>query len=358
MIIDIQRYWGEREIFYAGELASKIIHGMQTHGKITLRSKEPRNAQISGLFPLLDQLCDFWKWDKSLITLETANVFERHPHYDIRVTYFNESFARIKTETIDKVSWDGSRLYGMFIGRANVTRLRAIQRHRDFEYRDLGLASFNHDIRQQIDMHVVNEFLTATDCRASEIMDIEPYSDIGPVIRPPITGQFLNSSWEEVYRQIPLEIVCATGENEGTASLDEKIIRPIMYRRPFILIGAKNVVKDYFKNFRNLMQNNKFFYPNGTQLDYRDFQDLRFFENVISLDYDQDHGIHRVDHVFDILRDLIKSKKIYSILEDCADDIEWNYQTIVSAMQNFKNRCAPGYDDLWDYDSWKKPTYL
>ena len=330
---------------------------MQRHGKVILRSKEPRNAEASGLFLLLDQLCQYWKWDKKNIFLETANVFTRHPHYQIKIVYFNEPFFNIPDTKVEKIPWDNSKLYGMFIGRANVTRLRAIEKHRSFQYREHGLTSFNHDVKQQIDSNVINEYLIQTNNRASDVMDIEPYSDIGPVMVPPITGQFGQSSWADVYRRIPLEIICATGEVDKTASLDEKIIRPILYRRPFMIIGAQNVIRDYFKNFRQLVQHNKFFYANETAIDYRDCENLRFFEHVIPLDYDTDHGIHRVDHVFDILRELIRSGKIYTLLESCAEDIEWNYQTIMSALRNFRKRLPPNYNDLWDYATWKKPNY-
>lgn len=357
MVIDLQRYWGEKEIYFAGELSSKIIDMMRAHGNVTLRSKEPRNAEISGLFFLLDQLCNYWKWDKKKIVLETTNVFTTHPHYQIKVKFFNEPMAHIHDTEIEKVHWDNSKLYGMFIGRANVTRLRAIQLHRSFQYRDHGLTSFNHDVKQHIDARIIDEFLIETDCRPSDILDVKPYSDIGPVMTPPITGQFVQPSWADVYRQIPLEIICATGEVEKTASLDEKIIRPILYRRPFMVIGAQNLIRDYFKNFRNLMKNNEMYYADGTSIDYRDFENLRFFEHVIPLDYDRDHGIHRVDHVFDILRELIRSRKIYTILETCADDIEWNYQTIKAAFKNFRKNTPTDHLGLWDVSSWQRPKY-
>ena len=57
MIIDIQRYWGDSEIFHPVELASRIIQSMQQHGAVTLFSKEARSSRQSGLFQLLDELC-------------------------------------------------------------------------------------------------------------------------------------------------------------------------------------------------------------------------------------------------------------------------------------------------------------
>ena len=53
------------------------------------------------------------------------------------------------------------------------------------------------------------------------------------------------------------------------------------------------------------------------------------FNHVISTAYDQDEGIPRVDHVFDILHELIRSGRINTILEKCHDDIEHNYQELI-----------------------------
>lgn len=357
MVIDLQRYWGERQIYFTGELASKIIYAMQTHRCVVLRSKEVRNAETSGLFRFLDQLCEFWQWDKHSVTLETANVFTKHDHYDVRIVYTNEPFYWINPTESAPVPWDGSKLYGMFIGRANVTRLRAIQLHRHFDYCSQGLTSFNHDLRAQVDSDVMAEFLMSTDTKASELLNIRPYSDIGTAQKPPITIQFGDGDWKNVYRQIPIEIVCATGEDENTGSLDEKIIRPILHRRPFLYIGSANVINDFFKNFRDVVREREIFYPNGTRLDYQKIDNLRFFENAIPLDYDKDHGVTRVEHVFDILRELIRSKRIYTLLDDCAKDIEWNYQVIMRGMKDWKNKCQSDYNALWDYASWKKPNY-
>ena len=80
-----------------------------------------------------------------------------------------------------------------------------------------------------------------------------------------------------------------------------------------------------------------------------------FFENIISNAYDDDHGIWRVDHVFDILRELILTNKIQTIIEDCQEGIENNYKFAQALMHN---RYAGLTEYLpFDFESWKKPTF-
>jgi len=71
---------------------------------------------------------------------------------------------------------------------------------------------------------------------------------------------------------------------------------------------------------------------------------FKFFENAFGIEYDNDHGIDRVNHVFDILHTLIRTKKIEKLHERCQQDIEQNYDSITKlypimkklSLQNMK----------------------
>jgi hypothetical protein len=347
MILDIQRYWGEREIYYPGELSSKIIHSMQTDGWVTLRSKEIRSATHSGLYALLDQLCNYWKWNRDNITLETGNIYDVYYNqscYPVKLSLLSEPLIETRTDIIEHRPWNREKTYGMFIGRANITRLRAAHQHKNFEFRDQGLTSFNHDMDLYTDPCYLLEYLTQSDQSMSEIKNIKSYSDIGPVQQPPITHQFSGSIWNDVYEKIAIEIVLETAEDQGTFSITEKILRPILYKRPFFLIAGQGVITDVWKKFDNFSKDTRFA-PPGT---------LKFFENVIPADLDQDGGIHRVDYAFSILHKLIRTNKINTILEDCRDDIEHNYQYMMQYIQNIK-QYKEQYNQMLDPLSWTKP---
>ena len=205
MIIDIQRYWGEREIYYPGELSSKIIYSMQNDGWVTLRSKEVRGSALSGLYSLLDQLCHNWNWNHKDITIETGNLYDLmapYSQYTHKLSWLSESFINTNTNIIEHRPWNREKTYGMFIGRANLTRLRATQNHRHFEFRDQGLTSFNHNVADHIDPLYLLEYLCQTDQPFSEVKKLTPYSDIGPVQTPPITGQFSSLDWNDIYERL------------------------------------------------------------------------------------------------------------------------------------------------------------
>lgn len=349
MIIDIQRYWGEREIFYPGELSSAIICGMQANGQVILRSKEARVLRVSGLYDLLDQLCAFWKWDKQRILIETGNLCDiMNPgDYPLKFVHRVESAINFSDHSIIHHEWTKEKAFGMFIGRANVTRLRAIRNFQEFEFKDAGLTSFNQDVTFHVDQPVLVDYLRQTDDKFSNLAKIRPYSDISQPILPPITCQYADAMWNNVYKRIGLEIILETTEDNFSSVITEKFIRPIMYKRPFLLVASKNIITNVLKNINDLLEQHGYEAPTVR---------LKFFENVIPLDYDSTSGICRVDYVFDILRYLIESKKIYSILETCRDDIENNYNFFKQAIE-IQRRSKDEYMSAFDFLSWDKPTY-
>ena len=363
MIIDLQRYWGEREIYWSAELCSKIVDKMQQHGSVILRSKECRCPEASGLYNLLDQLCQYWNWDPAKITLESSNPLASHSKYNVVVCEHGTPTASMvinQMSCIEHRPWNQEKVYGMFLGRANVTRIRGAHNHHNFEYQNLGLSSFHHDLKWHIDKQVLNEYLITSDQRYSEITNIPPYSDIDSLMPPPITGEKVLLNWGSVYEKIGVEIVFETSEISTNLTFSEKLHRPILYKRPFFLVAGRHSIanlkdeKTYFKkweyNFNNLVDNDLLREIKEAQ------SHLHFFENVISSAYDNDEGIYRVDHVFDILRELIRTEKIYSILEDCQEDIEHNYNTIMKLMP-LMHELHKQTQSFFDYESWKKPDY-
>jgi hypothetical protein len=350
MNIDIQRYWGDKELYFVGELCSKIINSMQQDGTVTLLSKETRSAKETGLYYLLDQMSAYYNWDKSKITIKTMNYFEKHDHYTIEFM-FEEYFAcagleaeRIKSE-IDHRPWNHEKTYGMFLGRANVTRIHGVHKHKQFEFSDQGLVSWHHNIREQVDYPVLTEYLMTTNQTYEEMVSIEPFSDIGTLLTPPITdAQAGGVNWASVYEKIAIELVFETSESSGAVTITEKLIRPMLYKRPFMLIGGQHAIQ----NIKEIITPATFHRLDPSL-------NICFFENIIPSAYDNDHGIWRVDHVFDILRELILTNKIQTIIEDCQEGIENNYK-FAQAILN--NRYAGRTEYLpFDFESWKKPTF-
>jgi len=347
-MIDLQIHWGETEIFYKASLASKIIKCMQEQGKTVLASAEARSATHSGLYVFLDELCDSWGWNPKDITIISTNLLERHPEYNIKIIVHNNNTV-IDLKMPEKfVPWDGSKVYGMFLGRATAERIRGAMRHKNFEFKDLGLTSFHHDLQNQIDTPELLEYLCQTNDRFSEVLEIRPYSDIDPVSRLETLASKSNDDWTAIYKQIALELVFETSTAPDNITFSEKIMKPMLYRRPFMLIAGAGTIKNIksVDDFLGACVHDPRQLSNKTLLDQisKCYTGFKFFENAFGIEYDNDHGIDRVNHVFDILHTLIRTKKIEKLHEQCQKDIEHNYNLILKlypiikkiSLQNMK----------------------
>jgi hypothetical protein len=312
-----------------------------------LTSKEARSCTQSGLYQFLDELCNFWNWDPKNITIKTPNLLEKHQEYNIELFMHYHWTTEMKNISAIETKWDGSKTYGMFLGRATAERIRGAVRHRDFEFRDQGLTSFHHDLTNQIDTPELLEYLCETDSRFSEVLAVKPYSDIGPVCTPPITGSMLYDNWENVYKKIALELVFETSTADDNVTISEKIIRPVLHRRPFMLIAGRGTIK----KMSDLGHGSNFFKADAPSWMVDElnssWMNFKFFENAFGTDYDNDSGVHRVDHVFDILHTMIRTGNIQKLHDRCQKDIEHNYNALMkfsAAMKKYSVLNEPNFD--------------
>jgi hypothetical protein len=358
MIIDIQRYWGDSEIFHPVELASKIIQSMQQHGTVTLFSKEGRSGRHSGLFQLLDELCQSWNWDPSNITLMTPNGWEHHDRYIVQNIchwYWMVDGSTTFQHWNDPPAWDGSKVYGMFLGRATAERIRGAVRHRNFEFKNLGLTSFHHDLQDHIDTPELLEYLCETNDRFSDILKIRPYSDIGKILKPPIVGSN-DIDWKTVYKQIAVELVFETSTAEDCFTVSEKFMRPILYGRPFMLIAGRDSIKrckDIDYTLETMKPLKEFVSVDLINQVCEKTSSFSYYENVFGLDYDRDAGVHRVDHVFDILDTLIRKGSANTILDECQQDLEHNRRLLLELQPLFK-QITLQTTKYYDTSTWPK----
>jgi hypothetical protein len=305
MKIDLQKHWGNSELYYVAELCAKIIHSMQVDGSVYLWTNEGKNPANNGFYELLDQLCEYWKWDKSLITISTAN--EKSSHDEYKVVYSDYNIVAANFDTSRSVyEWNKEKLYGMFIGRADAARVRAIHTHHNFEYKQHGITSFNDNLFLTMDKLELVKYFFHSNQTYNEMISIKPYSDIGPVISPPITPANDTQDWSKVYEKIAIEIVCETSTLPNCTDFSEKTFRPLYYKRPFLLIGSPG------------------------QLKYLNDIGYKTFDGIITEDYDHLSGMQRVDRVFEILHQLIESGSIYTLLDQCQSILDHNQKTVVN----------------------------
>lgn len=305
MKIDIQKYWGDRELFCIGELCAKIIDSMKQDRSVYLWTKEGKNGEHNGLFKLLDELCNYYKWDKTAITIDTANRAQSHSEYNIVHTDFTHAAAHFPIVR-PVYPWNKEKYYGMFIGRATASRIRAIHNHHKFKYKESGLTSFNDDLFNYMNKSELIDYFFESNQTYSNMISITPYSDIGPVTLPPITPKDNNVNWSKVYEKIVIEIVCETSTLPNCLDVSEKTYRAMFYKRPFLLIGSP------------------------WQLQFLNDIGYKTFNSIIPEEYDQLGGLQRVDAVFDILNTLIETTQINTLLEQCSDILEHNHKLLIS----------------------------
>jgi hypothetical protein len=343
MIIDIQRYVDSYRLHYVGELCALIIESMRENKEVHLITKEIFSNKNNGLYDLLDQLCYHYKWDKKTITITNSNMLEYHDEYNIRTFPIKDALTSTSLVSVidEDIPWTGEKYYGIFIGRANVTRLRAVHNHLNFKYRSKGLASFHANLEEFADPDVLLNYLCETNSTWGEIKAVTPFSDIDTLMTPPIVYPTNFLTFKNVYNRIAIEIVCETNERSNEFGLSEKILRPMLYKRPFLLIAGSNYInaaKDP-NNFKNKLG-----------LD----EPFDFFENLVptySCCYD---GASRSDFVFDRLSELIASNRIETVLDECKDQIEHNYKL---AIQLIDKPIKPIEFFGLNPRTWSKPDY-
>lgn len=341
MILDITKHMGYRDIWFPGELSSRIIKSMLIDGWAELRTKEIRNFKENGFYDLLDEIFNVYRWDPQKLTIKTTNYYEIKNPYRYKVEFYPLSNLKFEYlhknfDYIDKndLSWNKEKYYGMFIRRANKTRIRGLQNNLKFEYREYGLTSFNDDLNEWINPKYASEFFYETDSRFSEINYVKPYSDIEDRI---FTAELSKSNfseistdssiWFNVYKKIPIELIFETSEEKNNYAITEKILRPMVFKRPFLIVAPSNYLQELkvmIDRFKDVSDDFSKFTESG----------FKTFDHVIPIEYDKSNGIYRVDAVFDILKNLIDTGKIFTILEDCAEDIEYNYNLSRKFIKN------------------------
>lgn len=327
--IDIQRFVGNNELWNEAVFVSEVIKAMATGNDIEIYTEEIISAIDIGLIDTLNSLVSHHKWDRNRISLRYNNHKEHQlvTEFKVSVTNTGDPIARRPSGlTVYPMQWDKSKYFGMFIGRINVTRLCAIENLQTFKYKDAGLTSMNQDpSSMDVNTEMLLQYFKESDCSWSFIETLKPYSDISEVIRPPIKYPKNFVGWEEIYKQIPIEIICETSDSPNCWAITEKLSRCIMYKRPFLLISSPGLAKQ-LSTHSQMVSDLQFISP------------LMLFGHVIPLNYDNLAGKERVDAVFAILEDLISTGKIETIIEDCAYDIEHNHEVMSAYLSRGFNK--------------------
>jgi len=305
-VIQIQKYININSLNNLPELILNLGRLMQGDEKICLRTKEGFSFEQNGLFDILDILCRYYDYPHDNILIETNNLNEKHDKYIIKEALFNYVLPHFNKEILEPI-YNGEKTLGMFIGRGTEERIYAVLRLKRSPLHPHAISSFNHDFEKSPIYSEVANCSEYADISVREINKLGPYSDIDSVRSVPITYPIYltDKIWRSVYEKIAVEVVCETNTWHSSFFITEKILRPMYYRRPFVVLGGCH----YLKNLKNM--------------GFRTFDDI--FDNT----YDVETGMVRIDHIFTMLEHTLFSINGKDLLEKCKSDIEHNYSLLM-----------------------------
>jgi hypothetical protein len=174
------------------------------------------------------------------VTLRTWNILEQHDRYIIDHTNWNYWLTRISGYDLNfDYSWSGSKLFGCFYGRPSAPRL-GIATHLYKNHRDNSLIKVKFDItsedsRKLFDLARIYSWDPDSIDAITQITNLPEQSQIYE------KGYWkTNNPMNYLYKDILIDIV-SEPTCEGIAFYPtEKIVRPMLFKKPFIVMGSEN----------------------------------------------------------------------------------------------------------------------
>lgn len=241
------------KIWNAEEFIIGAVKSIQTENSLTVDFRREGPCCMSlGLDNLLDQIVNLTGVNPANINIETGNYLSSSGYNQtIRQTF--DIIKQTVTPCVVPQLQTFDRRFGIFIGRSNWIRL-GLASYIWNHYRDQSLITFHYDYTK--DFHIANFGLESFLSRHREDSELVfkfikclPLT-LGDELSYPITIHSHNSSWNllELYKHFFCEVVCETFFTGQTFYMTEKIFRPIIAKRPFLLQGPTN----FLKNLRSL----------------------------------------------------------------------------------------------------------
>lgn len=310
-----------------------VCHCIATGEKPVLDMRPEGSCAMSlRLYYNLDYICELTGYDKKNITIITGNMIERHHEYDVRRTWCLYEVSMIR-EWLDGKAIDCGTTpdihFSNFTSRSNWPRLW-IATLLKTKYPTHTIQTYHYDITKEN----VNERnnvgldeLAARGCdllaEAAEFIKHSPYtididflrnldnckdsvyqhdSSYYPIQHPS------NLNLLQYYRRIFVDIVVEPNVTGNSFMPTEKVWRPIVARRPFIVMSNNN----YLHHLRRL--------------------GFKTFPMLWSEEYDQYSGVDRIKKIDEILQKISEYtvSELHDLLVQIKEITDHNYNTFVS----------------------------
>lgn len=246
--------WNRDEVLYrlSKKPTGDIILSMGVEGPC---------MKSSGVDELIYRSMDFFNLDKEQFIIVNGN--------HLKSSSFNEKFTKNtlslynwyseQTNNTQEIEWDRQKIFGIFIGRSNWLRLDIASYLYANHYEDsVVIYHFDHSNEWhsenfELEQFVLKNYNNKSIDQICLFLKNLPITNAPSAIYPIQYSQA--SSLENDYQKIFIEIVCETFFTGKTFHMSEKILRPILYKRPFIVQASKFFLKNLhalgFKTFNH-----------------------------------------------------------------------------------------------------------
>lgn len=207
-------------------------------------------CQTLGLNSLLDRLVDLYGFDKEIYTIRTSNQLSSSGYREIRGSFAELAFTQKKAQSIINFDSTLNKYFGLFVGRSNWLRL-ALASYINDRFSEKTCMTYHYD--PQSDYHTPNFGLEELLNRNWDDIDMVANFLKKLPMRPkklsyPILWNEQALELDNFYKDIFCDVVCESYFSGRTFFMTEKIMRPIINKRPFLVQGPQW----YLRNLRKL----------------------------------------------------------------------------------------------------------
>jgi hypothetical protein len=224
------------KIWNIPELINFLVENQGKEIELTV-NPEAHCLRASGLYDLVE------KFKFSKVTIHTFNALETHPYYTIKHYSVDVFFkAWNKYDLTSSGIWNKAKIFGVFYGRPTASRI-GIASHLFVNHKDISEIRIvtnidSADNRILFELEKLFEYDSASIYKFSKLIEKFSFQEIDYT---PM-GHLLNytSPLHRLYENILIDIISEPNIKGDTFFPTEKVVRPMLLKKPFIAMASKN----------------------------------------------------------------------------------------------------------------------
>lgn len=240
----------DSKLWCEGQFVVEVVKEFFKKHSITIDLlNEGPDLEFCGIYALLDSITTAFNIPKSAITIITHNIEESHSEYNILIkgsAWIPRAQSQINNY-IDTNKNAELKHIGLFVARTNWPRLGFLSWLND-TFLDKTLMTCHYDgsneiHRSTVALQEVNHNIP------EELPSVVNFLKKCPVIinnehlSIPPDPKVLYSLNQTVYKNIFIELVCETFFTGSAFCPNEKTLRPIMAKTPFVIMGPQSYLE-------------------------------------------------------------------------------------------------------------------